>query len=91
MTAFFRVFILLCFCSPLFAGTPLWTFTPLTATTITVAANATATVQYQVTNQSAKSHTLTVKPMAGITQLTTGLGICSNPFMLAGKASCVLS
>ncbi|NNM60125.1 MAG: hypothetical protein HKM04_09975 [Legionellales bacterium] len=34
------------------AGTPVWTFTPLTATTITVAANGSAIVQYQITNQS---------------------------------------
>ena len=91
MTLFYRVLILLSFCTQAFAGAPLWTFTPLTATTLTVPANATATVQYQVTNQSFRSHTLMVRPMAGVTQLTTGFGICSNPFMLAGNASCVLS
>lgn len=73
------------------AGAPLWTFTPLTATNINVPSNSTATVQYQVTNQSSKTHTLNMQPIAGVTQLTTGLGICRNPFALTGKASCVLS
>ena len=74
------------------AGTPLWTFTPLTATTLTVPANGTATVQYQIINQSSASHTLTMKPIQGITQLTTGNGICGSIFTLASKgASCVLS
>ncbi|MFN7097630.1 MAG: hypothetical protein ACK4PR_08760, partial [Gammaproteobacteria bacterium] len=61
---------------PSYAGTPLWTFTPLTATTISVPANGTATVQYQVTNQSSKSHTLVMNSITGVTQITTGTGIC---------------
>lgn len=32
-----------------------------------------------------------MQPIAGITQLTTGLGVCGNPFILTGKASCKLS
>lgn len=74
-----------------FAGTPLWTFEPLTATTLAVAANGTATVQYRVTNQSSKPHTLTMRPILGITQITTGLNVCGNPFVLRGKNSCKLS
>jgi hypothetical protein len=35
----------------LHAATPLWTFTPLTPTSISIPANKTATIQYQVTNQ----------------------------------------
>lgn len=73
-----------------FAGTPLWTFEPLTATTIAVPANGTAMVQYRVTNQSSKPHTLTVQPIRGITQITTGLNVCGNPFVLRGKNSCIL-
>ncbi len=73
------------------AGTPLWTFEPLTATTIAVPANGTAMVQYRVTNQSRKPHTLTMQPIRGITQITTGLGVCGNPFVLIGKSSCILS
>lgn len=73
------------------AGAPLWTFTPFTATTLSVPSNSTATVQYQVTNQSSKPHTLIMQPIQAITQTTTGLGICGNPFVLQGKGSCVLS
>lgn len=75
----------------LHAGSPVWSLTPLTTTTLSVPSNDTATVQYQVTNQSTKTHTLFMQSIQGITQLTTGLGICSNPFILAGKASCTLS
>lgn len=75
------------------AGTPRWTFDSLTATTITVPANGTAVVQYRVTNQSSSPSpdTLTVQPMQGITQITTELGACGNPFVLKGKNSCILS
>ena len=45
---------LTCVMALVHAGTPLWTFTPLTPTTITVAGSDTATVRYQVTNQSRK-------------------------------------
>jgi hypothetical protein len=74
-----------------FAGTPLWTFEPLTATTVAVPANGTAMVQYRVTNQSSKPHTLAVQPIRGITQITTGFNLCGNPFVLRGKNSCILS
>ena len=75
-----------------YAGIPLWTFTPLTATTITVPSNATAIVQYIVTNQSDRAHTLMMSPIPAITQLTTGPGICASTFVLPSKeSSCVLS
>lgn len=74
-----------------FAGTPLWTFEPLTPTTIAVPANGTALVQYRVTNQSSKPHTLAMQPIRGITQITTGPNVCVNPFVLSGKGSCILS
>lgn len=32
-----------------------------------------------------------MQSIQGITQTTTGLGICGNPFILTGKASCTLS
>ncbi|HHF0578356.1 TPA: hypothetical protein ACPHXX_000565 [Legionella anisa] len=72
------------------AGTPLWTFTPLTTTKITVAANDTTTVKYQVTNQSKKSHTLAMKAIPGVTQVTTA-GNCPNPFILGYQQSCILN
>jgi len=84
--------ILLSLSALLHAGSPVWTLTPLTATSISVPANGTATIQYQVTNQSAKSHSLVMTPITGITQTTTGAGICSNPFTLPSRgSSCTLS
>ena len=74
------------------AGSPVWTFTPLTATSLSVQRNSTATVQYLVTNQSSKSHNLVMTPIKGIAQTMTGVGICSNPFTLPSKgSSCTLS
>ena len=72
---------------------PMWTFTPLTPTTLSVPSNGTAVVQYTVTNPltSKRIHTLAMQPIHGITQLTTGLGICGNPFVLTPGASCTLS
>lgn len=84
--------ILLSFSALLHAGSPVWTITPLTDTSISVPANSTATIQYQVTNQSGKSHSLLMTPITGITQTTIGAGICSNPFTLPSKgSSCTLS
>ncbi len=85
--------LLFSFSALLHAGSPVWTLTPLTATSISVPGNnSTATVQYKVTNQSAKLHSLTMTPITGITQMTTGAGICSNPFTLPSRgSSCTLS
>jgi len=63
----------------------------LTATTLTVAKGTTATVQYTVTNNSKKSHTIKLKAIAGVTQITSGAGICADPAVLAGNTSCTLS
>ncbi len=72
------------------AGQPVWTFTPLTPTEITIAPQATANVSYQVMNQSKKLHRLVMQPIAGVTQITTG-GNCPNPFNLAYHQSCILT
>lgn len=73
-----------------YAGSPLWTFTPLTATTISLSTSDTAIIQYTVTNKSPKSHTLALQTIPGISQVTTGVN-CSSPFALASQESCVLS
>ncbi|WP_253255847.1 IPT/TIG domain-containing protein [Legionella quinlivanii] len=73
------------------AGIPLWTFKPLTPTALSLSANDTAIVQYLVTNQSSRPHTLNMVPIRGITQLTTGLGVCGSSFVLSAHASCTLS
>lgn len=83
--------MLLVFLSSVNAGTPLWTFNPLTTTTITVPQNASAIVQYRVTNQSKRTHTLQYLSIQGITQNTTGINFCGSNFVLAPQESCVLS
>lgn len=80
----------LCLLSAVEAGSPLWTFAPLTATTLSVPSNGTATVQYQVTNQSSRVHTLAMNAITGVTQ-NTGGGYCGNPFSLSYHQSCVLN
>ncbi|KTD12415.1 transmembrane protein [Legionella hackeliae] len=73
-----------------YAGTPPWTFAPLTPTTLTVSSSDTAIVKYQVTNQSHRPHTLAMKNIRGIRQVTTP-GSCPNPFILRYKQSCILN
>ncbi len=82
--------VALCLFHAVEAGSPLWTFTPLTATTLSIPSNGTATVQYQVTNQSSRTHTLAMNPITGVTQ-NTGGGYCGNPFSLGYHQSCVLN
>ncbi|MCX7118788.1 MAG: hypothetical protein NTZ86_02790 [Legionellales bacterium] len=53
----FSGIVALCLFSPEEAGNPVWTYTPLTATTVSIPSNGTATVQYRITNQSRKTHT----------------------------------
>ncbi|MDF1684406.1 MAG: IPT/TIG domain-containing protein [Legionellaceae bacterium] len=84
-------FMMLCLLSVAQASSPVWTLTPLTATTIAVPSNDTAIVQYLVENQSTTPRTLTMQSIPGVVQLTTGLGVCGRSFILSGKASCTLS
>jgi hypothetical protein len=72
------------------AGIPLWSFTPLTPTTVALPIGVGATVQYTVTNNSRKSHILVMTPIAGITQVTDS-GNCPNPFILGYLGSCTLT
>jgi hypothetical protein len=73
-----------------YAGIPLWTLTPLTATTITITPNDTAIIHYQLTNQSRRPHRLVTMPIPGINQVTTS-GNCPNPVSLAYQQSCQLT
>lgn len=73
------------------AGKPLWLLIPATSTTISVSPDNSATVLYVVTNQSSRSHTLSMQPITGVSQVTLGSGACSDPFTLSPLASCILS
>jgi hypothetical protein len=83
-------FLLLSIVGIVHAGSPVWTFTPLTATNISIPKNGTATVKYNVTNKSRKNHTLIMEPIAGINQDTSGNN-CKSPFNLAYQQSCTLA
>jgi hypothetical protein len=81
----------LCFFGVVEAGTPLWSFFALTYTTISVPSNTTYSVQYIVTNQSKKTHTLSMQPIQATIQVPSGPGICGNPFILRSGEYCTLS
>ena len=73
------------------AGNPLWTFSPLTPTTVSVPTGSTATIEYKVTNQSRKTHTLRMKPIVGVipSGCTTSLGYhqsCTLSLSINGSA-----
>lgn len=72
-----------------YAGTSVWTLTPLTATNISVFQNSVSTVKYLVTNQSRKPHTLVMTPIPAITQDVSGSN-CPASFELGYQQSCTL-
>jgi large repetitive protein len=89
-----RITLLLLFVSSIVqAGIPLWTFTPLTPTSMTLHPGQRGVVAYTVTNQSNKPHTLTLQSIPGVTQISSGgTQLCENAFVLANKgSSCVLA
>lgn len=65
-----------------------FSITPVTPTTFLLPANSSEMVQYQVTNQTNTTRTLTMQPIAGVIQTAEG---CSNPFVLAPQQSCRLT
>ncbi|MCW8409622.1 hypothetical protein OQJ13_11635 [Legionella sp. PATHC035] len=71
---------------------PVWTFTPDPnyPPTVSVTSIGSATIKYTITNQSRRTHTLSMKPITGITQVTSA-GNCPNPFTLQGHQSCTLN
>ena len=89
------LFLLGALASPLAnAGSPVWTFTPNPSfpPTATVSVNGAATVQYTVTNQSTKRHTLVMTPITGITPTWACDPSCQGAFCLPGKGSaCTLT
>ncbi len=60
-------------------------------TSLLLPSNFTETVSYQVTNQTKITRTLTMVPITGVTQITTGAGVCASPFTLSSQQSCTLT
>lgn len=73
------------------ATQPKFSIIPTTRTAMLVPTNFTKTVQYQVTNQTQITRTLTMVPIQGINQITSGTGACGNTFTLASHQSCMLT
>ncbi len=69
---------------------PKFTIIPSTHTKWVIPSNGNAKVIYTVTNQTKITRTLTMKPIPGITQKTTGFGVCDSTFTLAHGQSCQL-
>lgn len=85
---FVFLIILLAFYSISQASTPLWTIDALTPNVLSI--NRAGLVAYRVTNQSHKTHSLKVKSVRGITQLTLPAVACNNLFTLQPSQSCIL-
>lgn len=69
---------------------PILSFTALTPTNFTLPASKTATVKYLVKNMSKKSHSFSMLPIAGVTQITSA-GSCNTIFALGAKHTCILT
>jgi 6-phosphogluconolactonase (cycloisomerase 2 family) len=71
----------------LVGASPVWTFTALSDTSVSPG----NFVQYQVTNQSPKNHTLTLRSLPTGVQQVTSTGYCASPFSLTSASpSCTL-
>lgn len=78
--------------TPTHAGTqPKFEFTPTTPTTVNIPFTDSTTVQYRVTNNTQVTRTLTMLPISGVSQITTNVGDCPNPFVLAHGEHCLLT
>lgn len=84
----------LIFVSPLlYAAEPKFNIVPTADSTTAwlLPANFTETLSYTVTNNTKLTRTLTMTPITGVTQVTSGMNVCSSPFTLSPMQSCILS
>ncbi len=72
------------------AAEPLWSFAPLTPTTVVVPIDGEVTVSYAVQNNSTRLYQLQLTPIMGVSQVTLGSGRCGSPFALLANESCIL-
>lgn len=70
---------------------PTFSLVATTPTQVIVPSTGTVKVNYQVTNNTKLTRTLTMVPIKGISQNTSGLENCKSPFTLAPNQSCMLS
>ncbi|MBA4696663.1 MAG: putative Ig domain-containing protein [Legionella sp.] len=90
-----RIVSIFCFLSlfasqPTFAAEPKFLIKSLSPSTIyQLRANQSIIVEYEVTNQTKVTRTLTIAPVAGVNQVVTE-GSCGRPFTLGNRQSCRL-
>ncbi|KTD53680.1 protein with a bacterial immunoglobulin-like domain protein [Legionella santicrucis] len=70
---------------------PTFSIVATTPTQVIVPSTGAVKVHYQVTNNTKLTRTLTMVPIKGISQNTSGLENCKSPFTLAPNQSCLLS
>ena len=83
--------ILMLSTASLLHGAAAFDIVPTTSTAMLMPSNSSAMIKYQVTNNTALTRTLTMKPIQGVSQVTGDAGLCSNPFILAPNQSCTLT
>ena len=90
---YFLIAIVTLLLTPLLqAGTePKFSILPLTPTTVQLSVDSIGLVQYQVTNNTKIPRILTMIPIIGVDPVTTGAGVCPNPFILSPNQSCLLT
>lgn len=82
--------LVLFFTKNIFASTPLWTFKPLSPTTITILPFQIKYIDYLITNESFTTHTLSIQPYPfEITKLEPLS--CGETFTLNPNESCILN
>jgi hypothetical protein len=67
-----------------------FTVVPVVRAPAQIPASETGLATYRVTNTSIFTRTLTMQPISGVIQSTSGAGACSSPFTLAVGQSCLL-
>ena len=70
---------------------PSFSLIPNRSPTIDIATNDSATIKYQVTNQSKLVRIVKMVTIRAVTQEISGADACSDPFILMPKQSCVLT
>lgn len=73
-----------------FASTPLWTFTPLTPTSVSVTSSTSVYVDYLITNHGSITHNIALQPFP-FSVRTINPFDCGKVFTLEPNQSCILS
>lgn len=78
------------FTTYIFASTPLWTFTPLTPTTVSITSSTSVYVDYLITNHASITHNISLQPFPFSVRNSDPFD-CGKVFTLEPNQSCILS